>query len=527
MRRPWQLALAVFAAAALTYAPALRNGFAWDDAAIVVANPDTRDLGAVPRVALSPDEVAPYYRPLNRVSYLLDYRLYGMNPAGFHATGVLLHAASAALLFLAGLRLFRAAAPALVAALLFAVHPVNAEAVNFISGRNNLFAAFFMLGSWLAFGRALERRSAAAAAASGGLFLAALLSKEPAVLLLPALAAALARPALLGAAPGWPRPRALALVPHAAALALYLALRHVALGGLLGAAGGPATAPLVARLAVNLESVPRYLGLVAWPAGLSTWHPVSGQGVDLAAWMIPAWAVVVAAFAALARAGGAPARAGLLFAALQFLPIANVVPIPSEAVAERYAYLPAIGLWLALAGALAPLLARPRLRREAGALVLVVLVALAGRTVVRSADWRDDLALARSTVRVYPGHARPRADLGTAFRDAGDLPAAVREWEAALRLDPRQPDALTQLGTVAALDGRWAEAERKYRAALDADPRAPLARYNLGQVLERTGRPLEAAAAYEAFLRVARSPYLEYVAPARGRLEALRRGPVE
>ena len=141
------------------YGNSLVNGFVWDDEFIIVNDPAVRDPSGAATLMFSPDVVKPYYRPLNRASYLLDYRLFGMRPAGFHAVNVLIHLLNVLLLYLLGLRIFRSAAPAVLAAALFAVHPVNAEAVNFLSARNTLLCLFFVLSSILVFHQGLTRGS--------------------------------------------------------------------------------------------------------------------------------------------------------------------------------------------------------------------------------------------------------------------------------------------------------------------------------------------------------------------------------
>src|SRR5512140_1978683 len=139
--------LILTAAVLLVYSISLFNKFVLDDEVIIVNNPQTLSLRNVPEVLLAPDLIKPYYRPLNRATYLFDYRVAGMNPAWYHGVNIIIHLGSVLLLFLAGRRLLNDWRGALVAALIFAVHPVNSEAVNFISARNTLMALFFSLAS--------------------------------------------------------------------------------------------------------------------------------------------------------------------------------------------------------------------------------------------------------------------------------------------------------------------------------------------------------------------------------------------
>ncbi len=525
------LALLVACAALCVYANTLWNGFAWDDAQIIVGNPATRDLGQLGRVLLSPDEVAPYYRPLNRASYLVDHALFGMRPAAFHAVGVVLHAVNAALLFVLARRLGAARPAALAAGLVFAVHPVTSEAVNFISGRNNLFALLFALLTVIFWVRAVERRHPRRWACMSGLaFFLGLASKEQAVVAAAVIAAC--------AALGVPRRRTLRelvplAVPHALSFGAYLALRTIALHG--APHGTPQAAPeLLARLALNLYSIPRYAALVLFPAGLTNFHEVPARPFALW-WIAPLWLAVLALALWAVRRGGAVGRVGLAWLALNVLPIANIVPIPSAPLAERYVYVPFAGLCLVLGAAFAAAGARagdPRARATAGAVGLAVVVLLAGRTVLRNRDWRDDRALFESAVAADPASAKARLSLAVALKDAGDMAGARREWNAVLARDPANAEALTQVGTLAAIEGDMAAAESLFRRALAAPalaapalaaPAPPaLTHFNLARVLERTGRPGEALREYEAFLAADPSLDREYRPAAEERVRALR-----
>src|SRR5512135_2910368 len=163
----------------LVYTVTFFNGFVIDDEVIIVNNPQTFSLRNIPDVLLAPDLIKPYYRPLNRATYLLDYRLAGMQSAWYHGVNVLIHLGNVILLYLVCLRLLPDRMAALVAALIFAVHPANSEAVNFISARNTLLALFFSLASFLAFLGA-RGRGKRLPLLSALLFFCGLLSKETA-----------------------------------------------------------------------------------------------------------------------------------------------------------------------------------------------------------------------------------------------------------------------------------------------------------------------------------------------------------
>ena len=312
-------------------------------------------------------------------------------------------------------------------------------------------------------------------------------------MVLPLLAARLALlgPATALGAEAWTR-RTRLLLPHLAALAVYLALRTAALSGVPAPVDPPPPA-LLERLAALGWIVPRYLGLLLWPSGLTVFH-AAGPPVGPMVWASAAlgWAAVAALVALQIRKPSAAGAFGLLWAALTFAPASGLVAIPATPVAERFLYLPLAGIALVAADLLARLHLAGRARLVAGAAVAAALLALAARAAVRTADWRDDAALFGSAVRVDPGSVRAWFNLGVAEKDRGDLAAAGRAWEAVLALDPRHASTQSQLGTLHAVQGDLAGAERLLRRALEAEPGLVPARQNLALVLERLGRPGEA-----------------------------------
>ncbi len=496
--RSWRAAftplLLIVAATLVAHGNGIGNGFVWDDQSIVVENPYTKDLAQLGHVVLSPDETPPYYRPLNRASYLVDYQLFGMDPRGFHLVNVVLQAACAVALYAVARRLFATPGPALLAALLLAVHPIHTEAVAFVTARNNLFAALFGLVSLSLFVDATKRRSHARSALSAAAFLLALLSKEQGAMVLPLLGAWLFVPGLPGRDAG--PSRWTLLFPHVAALTLYVALRAVSLGAPVASA--PILAGLGERLAVNYWLLPRYLGLAVFPRGLALFHEVPAHPISV--WWLPlAWVAIVACLAVLLRRPSVASSVGLLWFGVNLLPIANVVPIPSSVMAERFFYASAVGLWIVAADAARRASSRiPRAAALAAAAVIVS--ALAARTFVRNRDWHDDLSLFRSAVRQEPRSRHAHFNLGVALEDDGNLDGAKREWEAALAIQPGDAGAHSQLGTLAAVRGDLGQAEVHYRAALRSDPGLAETHFNLGRICEQTGRPGEALTHYRAVL---------------------------
>lgn len=497
------------------HANTLANGFVWDDQTIIVANPVTRDLSRLGEVLLSPDERPPYYRPLARASYLVDYRLFGLSPRAFHAVNLGFALACVLALYALARRLFERRFPATVAALLLAVHPIGVETIAWVCSRNALMALLFSLVSFALFVDATERRSTARAWLSGAAFLLALLGKEPAAMLLPVLGAW----AVLRRGDAPLRRALLGLVPHALATAVYGVLRTVSLGAPVAGDAAVGGAGLVERLSVNAYTIPRYLGLVLFPKDLATYRVLPDQSIWTLPWLVPAWIAIVAALWWLLRRRTIPTTVGLIWFAVNIVPISNVVPLPTTTVmADRYFFFPAVGLWLVAADALDRLhRVRPRAVAVAAA---AVLCAFGVRSLVRNLDWRDDLTLSRSAVEVEPRAAGAHYDLGFALQERGDAAGARREWEAAVRLDPGHVLSLIALGTVAAREGDALAAAKLLRRALAVDAANAEAHLQLGKLFDDGGDPDAAQREWQAVL--ARHPGHPAANTELGRLFAVR-----
>lgn len=514
-------AVAVAVAVLATYANGLGNGFVWDDKKIVVENAENRDPASLGRVLTSADVVlksqpAPYYRPLTRATFVLDRLAWGLDPLPYHLENLALHLAAA----LALLALARRVAPdpgaALLAALLFAVHPVNAESVDFVVARNNALVALFMVLACIAWMEARASGRRLPLAASAGLFLLALLSKETGMMLLPFLAALeLAGPAREGER--W-RARLPRLAPLAGVAGVYLLARVLVLSTVLGA--GAAGAGVGAALVRVAHAVPRYLALALFPAGLTVHHADPETFLPGLPALAVAWALLGAVAFLLVRQGRPATRFGLLWFAVNLLPVSGLVAIPSAPIAERFLYVPAIGLWIVVGDQVAALAARSGHRRAIGAASLAILAALALTTVRRNRDWKDDLALFSAAVRTDPRSTEAAFNLAVELDARGDAEGARREWERALRLDPAHAGALSRLGTWYAERGALDVAAGFFQRAVAIEPCNVETRFNLGLLLDRLGRSDEAVAQYRAFLECDPVDYPELAGRVRARIGA-------
>lgn len=375
------------AAAFAAFLPSLSGGFVLDDLYYVVLNPVMGDpslwgrLWTTPSALLAdPNLAGQVWRPLAGHWFALLAWVVGKEPLWFHIGSAGLHAVNAALTVHLAVRLAGPGAAA-VAAVFFAFHPLQAEAVSYVGNAPGLLASAGVLGALLLHDS--DRRGAALACGS-----AALLCRESAAVL-PVLVWAWDRARGEKSPRGW--------VPHAAALAFYLGARTLALGSLAQRAPWGGDWPTHLSLAARGLGVG--LGHVAWPSGLRACYSLPESGGATAA---AAALQAVAALAAGALWGVLSGRRwgfGLAFAAASLLPVSNLIPIDALA-ADRFLYMPLAGFAMALGAATARL--RP-LRRgaTAAALALAFLPGLLERQLSWQDGFRLDLA-AYSTAPADP-----------------------------------------------------------------------------------------------------------------------------
>jgi len=474
----------VVAAALLAHAAALRAGFVQDDYQQILSNAWIREPGHLREILtrhfwgfMPWYGMSNYYRPLMHLLNRTVYAAAGPSTFWFHAVSLLLHAANCALLYLVTDGFCRRALPEvrwrpaapLLAALLFAVHPVASEGVAFLGSVQDLLYCFFsLLTIWLHARRDPGRPAFLPAVA----FLAALLGKEtavvvPAVLLAyDAAAGRLSRSTRL-------RPFLVGYLPYLAAGAVYLGARLAALGALVpvrqlvsGTAGG------VDPLPGGLQALRWYLARLAMPVRYNFFPslpPLEGLGGAEGVTLL----LLVAALAAAAGFLVLKARFLLWPLALLLLPLVPPVAMTgaiANRMAERYLYLPATGFCVLLGFAFSWALSRPRLPRLARwALVAAVLIPLGVLSARRDAAFRDEIGLWRDAIAAAPHLPYAHAFLATAYFRAGLLDEGIDEAGIALTLDP------TMVAT-------W---------------------YDLGEALRRLGRFRESAEALEAVVRLA------------------------
>ena len=497
------------ALAACVYLGSLGNGFTFDDPHIVAENPLVTGEGGLGRIFIShywaPQAAqGDLYRPLTLATYWLNYRVAGLSAWSYHLVNLVLHAAATAAAFGVFRRIGAGLPGATAAAVLFATHPVHVEAVASIVGRAELMAALFVLTAW----RCRERVWIAS-----GLFACALLSKENAVVL----------PGLLliedlvkeRSLSGFARmSRLRAYLPYALVLSGYLALRLLMVGGTAGDREGPfwAVAPLP-RILTAVRVLGDYLLLMIYPSRLSADYsydqiPVVTSFLDTGVLVGAAAVALCAIFAVMAWRRLPLVSAGILFFFVALAPVSNVLFGIGVMMAERLLYLPSAGLCLSAGAALeaavvAAIAGRGALtakRVMAGCCLAAAIptALLAYRTIVRTADWYDQVTLFEATVRTSPRSALAHVNLGSIYQSQGRLVDAEEAYRAAIAIAPNRPGPHYNLATVLEATGRGEEAIKLYREAARIDPSDIKTLNNLGRALLAGSRAGEAIAVLES-----------------------------
>lgn len=483
----------------LAYVPSVDNGFvSYDDGVYIVDNPWVRG-------GLSPEGLrwaflstrANNWHPLAWLSHMADVSLFGLWPGGHHLTGVILHGATAVAVMLVLRAATGALLPAALAAALFALHPLRVESVAWAAERKDLLAGFMWVLALAAYVRHARRPASALPALVLLAQTAALLAKPTAVTL----------PFALLVFDWWPLGRLrfgpnvgagipvrrllLEKIPLFTASALSAAVT-LWVQGLGGATTALPPLSWETRLSNAAVSSVRYLGNTVWPAQLSFLYPHPGAPWPAAATAAAAAllaAIGVAAF--LARRRAPAVVAGWLWFLGTLLPMIGLVQVGWQARADRYTYLPSLGLAVALVWGVLRFSRSRAGRTFAVAAALLACLALAALTNRQVRVWRDDRTLFGHAVRVDPGNWVARTNYGAALAGEGRFEEAVGHYLAALDRRPGNAQALHNLGVALhRLGNREAALEYLY-AAVEVAPWFPEAHYNLGLLLADLGRAAE------------------------------------
>jgi tetratricopeptide (TPR) repeat protein len=425
------LALATFVA----FGPSLTAGFTnYDDPGYVTENTLIRDLSAAGLLRIFSTPHQDNYHPLTLLSHAVEYRFFGLNPFVYHLVNLGLHAANAALL-LAALHLltgrtFLAAA----ASFLWALHPLRVESVTWIAERRDVLFTFFFLAALLAQLLAQRLARPRLRLVALGLFVFSCLAKAMAV----SYPLVLLLVEWYGGRPVRSRRTLRVALPFFLVGGLFLAVTlriRADIGDLpSGDAAGALRTAAVASSALLL-----YLGKIAFPAGLSALYPMpAGSGLDLP------WGYLLSPFAVLGLAGlvwFVRGNRDLVFGSLFFLatiaPALRQGPTGLTFAADRYTYLPAIGVTFAAGSLLARARAGPAARHAVAPAAAAICVILSAMAWQRAGLWSDEMKLWNDVLRQFPDSPVALIARGTTLQQRGDPEAAAQDYARAFAAGPR------------------------------------------------------------------------------------------
>jgi len=500
-------AAALLAITMISYFPALRGGYVWDDDRLLTKNPNIRTFAGLVRTWTDPTANTDYY-PLTHSSWWLEYHLWGLNPFVFHLDNVLLHIGTGIVFWLLLRRLM--VPGAWVAAVVFLVHPLHVESVAWISERKNVLSGLLcLLAVWYFLRSALDESGQPSRRTFSPLsllfFACALLAKPM------TMAAAAVLPLLIW----WKRGRlsrrdVLGVVPYfavatpIAALTIWVQYHHV------GASGGTFDLSLPQRTILAGRALWFYAGKLAWPQDLTfaytKWTLDAGLPRN---YLYPAGAAatVIAAAIATRRFGRGPLVAVgafilMLSPALGFI---NIYWHRFYFVADHMCYLASLSLIALAVAATAKCVTLPSpWRRTVARCAATILVGLLGVLTWRQGGiYKDAETIWRDTLRKNPTSWMANNNLGILLAEQGKEQDAIHHYQEALRTYPDYDKAHNNLGTLLIGQKQYDEATHHFREALRINPEYAEARYNLALALEAMGLPEEADRQYRQALGLA------------------------
>jgi tetratricopeptide (TPR) repeat protein len=466
---------------------------------------------------------ANFWHPLTWLSHMLDCEIYGLNPAGHHLTNLLLHMANALLLFLVFHRMTHAVWKSAFVAALFALHPLHVESVAWASERKDVLSTLFWILTMGAYASYVEAPGAKRYLLVLVCFVLGLMAKPMLVAL----------PFVLLLLDYWPlgrwrfKPMAHAHPPQvedlthikdqgkrvthllvekgpllvfavAFSIVAFLAQEHG------GATKSFASFPMEVRVANALLSYVGYMGKMLWPKNLAVFYP--HPGITVTMWQAAMAGLLLAALSVLTirLAKGRPyLPVGWLWYLGTLVPVIGLVQVGDHSMADRYTYVPLIGLFIVMAWGLPDMLARwPHQRAALATLTAGLLAALVICSRLQVRYWQDSITLFQHALCVAPDNPPAHTNLGVAFAGQGEVEKAIWHYAEALRIEPNYLEARINLGGALAGQGKFDEAIAQYEKALHIKPDFADAHYNLGNALVRHGRLADAIGHYSEALRI-------------------------
>ncbi len=482
------------------YANSLNNEFFWDDEALVTGNKYIKSWSYLPQIftntlGAGTDEGWNSYRPLQSLTYMIDYSLWKLDPRGYHITNIFLHISAALGIYWLINIIFGKNLLALLTGIFFVIHPVHIEAVTYISGRSDSLALLFTLLSFILYLKSPPSKRVGSKYALLLLsYSLALLSRESSLIL----------PVLI-------------LVYHysfktqlkgkeffsvVSIASIYILIRLTVLKVLLATAPSAFPTTLLQRLPSFFASVASYIRLLFFPFDLHMEY-----GMVLFSWNDPKTITGIALFfilliCAFKKRERSPLISfSILWFFVSLLPVSNLFPINAY-MAEHWLYLPSIGFFLIAAEIVHSLYTAKNLKIPA----IIIIASLSGfysfLTVRQNAYWSDPISFYERTLKFAPYSSRVHSNLGNEFNSVGQREKAIAAYKKAIEINPRYAKAHFNLGNVYINMGKRAEAIASYQRAVEIKSDYPTALYNLGNAYKAMNKNKGAIAAYRKVVEI-------------------------
>ena len=474
---------------------------------------------------------AGFWQPLTWLSHMFDCAVFGLNPSGHHLTSLLLHTANTVLLFVVLRRMTGAIWRSAFVAALFALHPLNVEPVAWAASRKDVLSTFFGLLALWAYARYAEKSrlgrqesgdlgQGAAAGGSAVGFISRFLPSASGYYLLTLLFFAcglmsktivVTLPLVLLLLDWWPLRRLQRLTLKSLALdkAPFLAVGIVA--GLLtlraehgiGALSDTVLYPFQFRVANAVLSCAGYLAQAVWPRELAVFYPYPSVFSPLLVGGAALLLILASALVVRAHRSKPYLAVGWVWYLVTLSPVLGLIQVGAHSHADRYTYIPLIGIFFLLTWGACDLTKRWLHRRAvlsaAGVAVLLFCTILTTRQL---AYWRDSAALFQRALEVTRNNYVAYYCLGAHISDEGRSDEAIADYRLALQINPTYGEAHNNLGVELASRGEIDEAMKCFRDAMRVSPRLASAYSNLGMALVRQGKEREALQQYQESLRL-------------------------
>ncbi|HEX8678644.1 MAG TPA: tetratricopeptide repeat protein, partial [Chthoniobacterales bacterium] len=466
----------------------------YDDGEYVYKNPQvTRGLTVAGAVWAFSHTYAANWHPLTWLSHMLDAQLFGLNAGGHHVTAVLLHTATAILLFLVlrGMtgRLWLSA----IVAGLFVIHPLRVESVAWIAERKDLLSGLFFVLTIGAYARYTRTPSARRYALVLLLFALGLMSKPMLVTL----------PFVLLLLDYWPLERFAGVPPRRLLLEKLPLLGMAVISAVVTVFAQTTALQPLTRVSLALRfgnaavSTVTYIGQMFWPSNLNLYYPLSRANVGLGRVLLALLVLAAISTAVFLLRRRRYLVTGWLWYLIMLAPVIGIVQVGGQAHADRYTYLPQIGLLVALTwGAADVAQGRPRARLAFALVPAAAIPLLAFCAHKQTTYWADSEAIWRRTLACTSRNAIAEQNFGQAVFQKGRVTEAMMHFERALAINPRQASVLSSVGVLHLQMGRAQESLACLEKAVALDPNDGDAHYNLANTLMEIGRATDAVRHY-------------------------------